>query len=205
MDWFLLIPVLALIIFGFRKSRSSHVGNSRVLGYPTLKSESHTAPAPRQSILRPEVQPRTEEEIESDRRAYLAQELFFSQIRWQSHLSKAEVDRLKRLPIQDLNDRKIHQMLRDQNYTCFYCVSVIHFANHHKDHLVPLAMWGPNHIANIVLSCPECNLSKGSKDPFHFIKTTKLQLKDADELTLLVRLKIEEVRQFVPSWASNLL
>ena len=205
MQWLLLISVLALVILGFRKSRNSPVGTSRVLGYPILKSESHTEPAPRRSILRPKVQQRTEEEVESDRRAYLAQELFFSQIRWQSHLSQAEVDRLKRLPIQGLNDRKIHQMLKDQNYTCFYCVSAIHFANLHKDHLVPLAMWGPNHIANIVLSCPECNLSKGSKDPFHFIKTTKLQLKDADELAHLVRLKIDTVRQFVPGWASNLL
>jgi 5-methylcytosine-specific restriction endonuclease McrA len=205
MEWFFLLTILALMFFGIRRGRNSRVGTSRVLGYPTLKSESHTEPARRRSILRPEVQQRTEEEIESDRKAYLAQELFFSQIRWQSHLSQAEAERLKRLPIQGLNDHKIHEMLREQNYTCFYCVSAIHFANHHKDHLVPLAMWGPNHIANIVLSCPECNLSKGSKDPFHFIKTTTLQLRHADELTHLVRVKIDIIRQLVPSWASNLL
>lgn len=205
MQWFLILPVLALGLFGIRQSRNSRVGTSSVLGYPNLKSASHTAPAPRRSVLRPEVQQRTEDEIESDRMAYLAQELFFSQIRWESHLSQTEVDRLKRLPIQGLNDGKIHQMLEDQNYTCFYCFSALHLANHHKDHLVPLAMWGPNHIANIVLSCPACNLSKGAKDPFHFIKTTKLQLKDADELTHLVRVKIDIIRQFVPGWASNFL
>jgi 5-methylcytosine-specific restriction endonuclease McrA len=159
---------------------------------------------PSEHVLRPPPIPRTEEEIEVDREAYLAQERFFSMIRWNTHLSHAEVARLKRLPIQGLTHKGILKMIEDQSNECFYCVTEVSITAHHKDHLIPLAMWGPNHIDNIVIACSSCNLEKGAKDPLHFIRNSKRQLRDQKQLQRSITQRLPLVRRHVPDWAGEL-
>lgn len=46
---------------------------------------------------------------------------------------------------------------------CYYCRRLIHSCQIHFDHIIPLARSGPHRIENLCVSCPRCNLSKGSK------------------------------------------
>jgi 5-methylcytosine-specific restriction endonuclease McrA len=135
-------------------------------------------------VVRPPQAVRTPEQIEADREAFLAQEAFFSRVRWESHLSESEVERLRRLPIRNQFPGWTEQLFRDQNGLCFYCDSPLVDRQIHKDHLMPLALWGPNEIKNIVLSCAACNLSKGSKHPVHFAQSS-------DRITRERRLDLE--------------
>ena len=54
-----------------------------------------------------------------------------------------------------------------QKGKCFYCHKKLG-EKYHKDHVVPLVLNGSNSPENLVLSCPKCNLSKGSKHPQDF-------------------------------------
>ena len=40
--------------------------------------------------------------------------------------------------------------------------------DYHPDHVMPLALGGSNDAANIVASCPSCNMSKGAKHPIEW-------------------------------------
>lgn len=40
--------------------------------------------------------------------------------------------------------------------------------NYHVDHYEPLSKGGRHEIANLVISCPPCNLRKSAKDPYDF-------------------------------------
>jgi 5-methylcytosine-specific restriction endonuclease McrA len=95
-------------------------------------------------------------------------------------------------------------MIEDQSNECFYCVTEVSITAHHKDHLIPLAMWGPNHIDNIVIACSSCNLEKGAKDPLHFIRNSKRQLRDQKQLQRSITQRLPLVRRHVPDWAGEL-
>jgi len=56
-----------------------------------------------------------------------------------------------------------------QNWCCWWC-GVYCEDNYHEDHYIPLARGGSNWPKNIVISCPECNFSKGDKTPEEFIE-----------------------------------
>ena len=47
---------------------------------------------------------------------------------------------------------------------CRYCRAPIQLETMHVDHVVPYAKGGATRIANLVASCPSCNLKKGTKD-----------------------------------------
>jgi 5-methylcytosine-specific restriction endonuclease McrA len=49
-----------------------------------------------------------------------------------------------------------------QKGLCAYCDCALN-GIYHIDHVVPISRGGSNSIENIVLSCPQCNLSKGAK------------------------------------------
>lgn len=53
---------------------------------------------------------------------------------------------------------------------CFYCNIDLTRTVKHIDHFVPLSKGGEHELTNLVVSCPTCNLRKGAKDPFEFIK-----------------------------------
>ncbi len=46
---------------------------------------------------------------------------------------------------------------------CYYCESKIKTFGCHFDHIVPLSKGGPHSVENLCVSCPKCNLTKGSK------------------------------------------
>jgi hypothetical protein len=55
------------------------------------------------------------------------------------------------------------KLLIAENKNCYYCgIDIIKF---HIDHYIPIKHGGRHTIKNLVISCPKCNLSKGSKMP----------------------------------------
>jgi len=72
------------------------------------------------------------------------------------------------------------EVFESANWQCFYCGIDVVQPNRaevgyqpneaHADHFIPLSNGGTNERKNIVCSCGQCNLSKGSKDPFDFIR-----------------------------------
>jgi 5-methylcytosine-specific restriction endonuclease McrA len=65
--------------------------------------------------------------------------------------------------------KDILQMLESQSKQCVYCKIDISLS-YHVDHKVPLSRGGTNHLYNIQLLCPKCNLSKHTCDHETFIK-----------------------------------
>lgn len=61
----------------------------------------------------------------------------------------------------------VYQQYVAQKGCCWHCGK--HLAEkYHVDHLIPLSRGGENSPRNIVISCPECNLSKGAKMPYEW-------------------------------------
>jgi 5-methylcytosine-specific restriction endonuclease McrA len=60
---------------------------------------------------------------------------------------------------QQLLDQKKRQRSR-----CYYCSAKLGRV-FHADHIVPLSRGGSSDISNIVITCPTCNMQKGSKLP----------------------------------------
>lgn len=48
---------------------------------------------------------------------------------------------------------------------CAYCGATAHL---HWEHIVPLALNGPNSIDNMVRACQACNLAKAARDPYQW-------------------------------------
>jgi len=46
---------------------------------------------------------------------------------------------------------------------CYYCKKQVPGSEIHFDHMVPIVNGGPHSVANLCVSCPTCNLSKGKK------------------------------------------
>lgn len=63
----------------------------------------------------------------------------------------------------------IIRILAEQNYKCVYCPADL-TESYHVDHIMPLALGGPNWPENIQCLCPPCNISKGAKHPDDFAK-----------------------------------
>lgn len=56
------------------------------------------------------------------------------------------------------------QEMRSRSFViCYYCQNLIHACEQHFDHVIPISRGGPHEIGNLCVSCPGCNLSKGSK------------------------------------------
>ena len=58
---------------------------------------------------------------------------------------------------------------------CYWCGKKLN-GKYHLDHVIPLHKGGKHIVANIVASCPHCNLSKGSKMPNEWISEGQLVL-----------------------------
>lgn len=60
-------------------------------------------------------------------------------------------------------------LFEKQQGCCAYCHHPLP-TTYHVDHVIPLALGGPNHPTNYVLACPPCNLSKRAMPPILFLK-----------------------------------
>lgn len=70
----------------------------------------------------------------------------------------------KAASIQQHTERDILIQYESQRGRCWWCGNLVD-NTYHIDHLIPLSRGGSNAPENIVISCPACNLSKGSKLP----------------------------------------
>ena len=89
------------------------------------------------------------------------------------------------------------------NHRCAYCQTpVTQGGNLEWDHVMPLTLWGANHVSNIVPSCRECNrrkwaahpevwLSKLTKKPLHPITWARANEVDFTDMPS------EEVTEFI--------
>lgn len=62
----------------------------------------------------------------------------------------------------------IRQQLAAQKRRCWWCHEPLPGNDYHVDHLIPLYRQGSNGPENIVIACPDCNLSKNAKMPWEF-------------------------------------
>jgi 5-methylcytosine-specific restriction endonuclease McrA len=68
---------------------------------------------------------------------------------------------------------ELHDLWHKQNGFCFYCGELLYKtlnSVYHTEHMNPLSRGGSNDISNIVLSCADCNLRKGTKTHEEFIQ-----------------------------------
>jgi len=63
----------------------------------------------------------------------------------------------------------VTKLLSEQNFKCPYCLGDLRVVGHHIDHYVPIILGGGNSDDNVQLTCPLCNLRKGSKHPMNFL------------------------------------
>lgn len=79
-----------------------------------------------------------------------------------------------------------------QKGCCAYCGQRLG-ANFHVDHFIPLIKGGINQLGNLVLTCPHCNLSKGTSFPKRWI-VKKFGKRRAAAITERVELILEQRR-----------
>lgn len=70
--------------------------------------------------------------------------------------------------------KEIEGLLSYQGNLCAYCNAPLDI--YHVDHVIPLVSGGINTVDNLVVACPRCNLSKGSKNYKTWIKEQGLNL-----------------------------
>lgn len=66
----------------------------------------------------------------------------------------------------------IQKQLRNQHGRCYYCHQKV--TKYHVDHVIPVIHGGSNDPSNLVISCPTCNLRKGSKLPHEWFEGGRL-------------------------------
>ena len=64
----------------------------------------------------------------------------------------------------------IAQWEKSQPKICYWCHTKCP-KSYHVDHYVPLSKGGLHTINNLRISCPRCNLTKSSKDPYEFAQS----------------------------------
>jgi 5-methylcytosine-specific restriction endonuclease McrA len=67
----------------------------------------------------------------------------------------------------------IQNQYKAQKGKCYWC-SVKVGDTYHVDHIKPLSRGGSNNPENLVIACPSCNLSKGSKLPHEWAQGGRL-------------------------------
>lgn len=90
--------------------------------------------------------------------------------RYQKHTATKNAKRRTRLSNSSGNydESDIDRQYKIQGAICWWCNKPLP-KKYHIDHRIPLSRGGHNNPSNIVLSCPRCNLTKGSKLPEEWI------------------------------------
>ena len=57
-----------------------------------------------------------------------------------------------------------------QHGLCYYCGASLKDAGQHLEHMTPLSRGGAHALENLVLSCQDCNLRKGTKTAKEFAR-----------------------------------
>lgn len=70
----------------------------------------------------------------------------------------------RRRPILRVYRRAVHMPI----LLCYWCKSVTRPGERHVDHKQPLVAGGAHTAGNLCITCTDCNLSKGSKNPAEF-------------------------------------
>lgn len=68
--------------------------------------------------------------------------------------------------------KDIREQLKRQKGKCYYCGGKLE--NYHVDHVIPLSRGGSDGPDNLVIACPHCNDSKGTKLPHEWPKGGRL-------------------------------
>jgi len=68
-----------------------------------------------------------------------------------------------------ITGRELLAWKRETPKVCYWC-SAKCAKHHHVDHYTPLSRGGKHEAANLVISCPTCNLRKHAKDPLDFAR-----------------------------------
>lgn len=71
--------------------------------------------------------------------------------------------------------QEIQDLMVKQRGKCVYCKTKID-KSYHADHIVALAKGGNDHITNIQLLCPTCNMRKNARDNIEFAQSLGLLL-----------------------------
>ena len=71
---------------------------------------------------------------------------------------------------ENLPDNYERGLYEDQLGCCYYCGCSLAETGHHLEHMIPLSRGGPHRLSNLVLSCPACNLRKGTKTAEEFLR-----------------------------------
>lgn len=64
-----------------------------------------------------------------------------------------------------VNAQNIIDFLAMQDGRCPCCEAILERSGYHIDHIKPLKLGGANHLWNLQLLCPGCNLRKSATDP----------------------------------------
>ncbi len=70
-----------------------------------------------------------------------------------------------------VTSRDVESILRMQKYKCAVCRIDLRESGHHMDHIMPIALGGDNSVMNLQATCPQCNQSKGAKNPVDFMQS----------------------------------
>lgn len=61
------------------------------------------------------------------------------------------------------------EILKREDYKCFYCLRELQRDDFYLDHLMPRTQGGRNYKSNLVTSCRPCNTKKNALEPEHFL------------------------------------
>lgn len=61
------------------------------------------------------------------------------------------------------------EILKREDYKCFYCLRELQRDDFYLDHLIPRTYGGQNYKSNLVASCKTCNTKKNALEPENFL------------------------------------
>jgi len=91
-----------------------------------------------------------------------------SEIREVRELIEKEGEQIEILENLDLKDFYKNQedrieLLKREDYACFYCLREINREDFHLDHIIPRTEGGENYRSNLIATCSACNTTKNVK------------------------------------------
>ena len=71
-----------------------------------------------------------------------------------------------------IDPQKRLEILKREDYKCFYCLCELARNDFYLDHLVPQTKGGQNYKTNLVASCRACNTKRNTIEPEEFLLQT---------------------------------